>query len=318
MQPETCSQPHSRQPHVANTLPSFCPIAFRPCRRPCGSSNAASKHAMLATAPRSLTPTNPSHTPRLPAAERRASVARRVSVWITTPTPHAPAGASECHSPPSNIPTPPHALMPNALMPTRFSPPVSLQRCLSTNAESRMPNAARYQSLTPQPRSIDVANSPNTTLRARTLLEIYTRGPCLCAQCVSSAPILLASHQTFCENAHLVARHESPSSSVRFKRRQSASNVEGDNAAGAPDDRASMDLAPTEPSTSGLGQLWRWAARPGRPNSQSPRGPRHDVERKLDKPKPANSGAPAAYPLCSSEESGPIIPRTRKLKAGPI
>ena len=212
MQPETCSQPHSRQPHVANTLPSFCPIAFRPCRRPCGSSNAASKHAMLATAPRSLTPTNPSHTPRLPAAERRASVARRVSVWITTPTPHAPAGASECHSPPSNIPTPPHALMPNALMPTRFSPPVSLQRCLSTNAESRMPNAARYQSLTPQPRSIDVANSPNTTLRARTTLEICTRGPRLCAQSMPSAPILLASHQTFCENAHWwpVTSHQVP------------------------------------------------------------------------------------------------------------
>jgi hypothetical protein len=42
---------------------------------------------------------------------------------------------------------------------------------------------------------------------------------------------------------------------------------------------------------------------PGRPNSQSPRGPRHDVERKLDKPKPANSGAQAAYPLGPSGPS---------------
>jgi hypothetical protein len=116
----------------------------------------------------------------------------------------------------------------------------------------------------------------------------------------------------------LVARHESPSSSVRFKRRQSASNVDGDNAAGAPDDRANTDLVPTEPSTSGLGQLWE-VGRPSRAaECQSPRGPRHDVERKLDKPKPANSGAPAAYPLCSSKQSRPIIPRTRKLKAGPI
>ena len=70
---------------------------------------------------------------------------------------------------------------------------------------------------------------------------------------MSSAPILLASHLTFCENAHLVARHESPSSSVRFKRRQSVSRVEGDEAADAPDDRANTDLVPTEPATSGLG-----------------------------------------------------------------
>jgi hypothetical protein len=86
---------------------------------------------------------------------------------------------------------------------------------------------------------------------------------------VSSAPILLASHQTFCENAHLVARHESPSSSVRLKRRQLGSQVDGDKAPNAPDDRATTDLVPTEPSTSGLGQLWRWAARPGRPNAKA-------------------------------------------------
>jgi hypothetical protein len=121
-----------------------------------------------------------------------------------------------------------------------------------------------------------------------------------------SAPILLASHQTFCENAHLVARHESPSSSVRFKRRQSASGVDGDKAAGTPDDRANTDLAITEPSTSGLGQTGE--TRPPRNT------PRH--RRKSMRSKPANSGAPAAYLLCSSEQSRPIIPRTRKLKAG--
>jgi len=125
---------------------------------------------------------------------------------------------------------------------------------------------------------------------------------------VSSAPILLASHQTFCENAHLVARHESPSSSVRFKRRQSASGVDGDNAAGTPDDRANTDLVPTEPSTSGLGQTGE--TRPPRNT------PRH--RRKSMRSKPANSGAPAACPLCLPKQSGPIIPRTRKTKAGPI
>jgi hypothetical protein len=183
------------------------------------------------------------------------------------------------------------------------------------NPESRMPRPTKGRRIDVVPTFV-VEDSPRTALRARTLLEICTRGPRLCAQCVSSAPILLASHQTFCENAHLVDRHESPSSSVRFKRRQSASGVDGDKAADTPDDRANTDLVTTEPSTSGLGQLWRWAARPGRPYSQSPRGPRHDVSRKRDKPKPANSGAPAAYPLCSSEQSRPIIPRTRKLKAG--
>jgi hypothetical protein len=91
----------------------------------------------------------------------------------------------------------------------------------------------------------------------------------LCAQCVSSVPILLASHQTFCENAHLVARHESPSSSVRFKRRQLGCRVDGDKAPSTPDDRAITDLATPEPATSGLGQLWRWAARPGRPNAKA-------------------------------------------------
>ncbi len=51
----------------------------------------------------------------------------------------------------------------------------------------------------------------------------------------------------------LVARHESPSSSVRFKRRQLGSQVESDKAPNAPDDRANTDLAITEPATSGLG-----------------------------------------------------------------
>jgi len=145
--------------------------------------------------------------------------------------------------------------MPTALMPTRFSPPTSLQPCLPTNAESRMPNAATHQGPSHLRRvHIQCGKLPNTAHRARTLLEICTRRPPLCAQSMPSAPILLASHQTFCENAHLVARHESPSSSVRFKRRQSASGVEGDKAADAPDDRANTDLVTTEPTTSGLGR----------------------------------------------------------------
>jgi hypothetical protein len=209
--------------------------------------------------------------------------------------------------------------MPNALMPTRSSPAASLQRCLSTNAESGITNAATHHGPSHLRRvHIQCGKIPSKARCARTLLEICKRGPRLCAQCVSSTPILLASHQTFCENAHLVARHESPSSSVRFKRRQSVSSVDGDKAAGAPDDRASTDLVPTEPATSGLGQLLE-VGRPSRAaECQSPRGPRHDTSRKRSKLKPANSGALAAYLLCLPEQSGPIIPRTRKLKAGPI
>ncbi len=148
-------------------------------------------------------------------------------------------------------------------MPTRSSPAASLQRCLSTNAESRMPNAATHEARNSPRTLIRCGRLPNTALRARTLLEICTHGPRLCAQSMPSTPIPLASHQTFCENAHLVARHESPSSSVRFKRRQSVSSVEGDKAAGTPDDRAITDLVTTEPSTSGLGQLWE-VGRPSR------------------------------------------------------
>ena len=59
-----------------------------------------------------------------------------IEVWAATPA------IAMCLS---VAPDAPHALMPNALMPTRFSPPVSLQRCLSTNAESRMPNAATHR-----------------------------------------------------------------------------------------------------------------------------------------------------------------------------
>jgi hypothetical protein len=40
-----------------------------------------------------------------------------------------------------------------------------------------------------------------------------------------------------------------------LKRRQSVSSVEGDNAAGTPDDRANTDLVTTEPATSGLGKV---------------------------------------------------------------
>ena len=59
----------------------------------------------------------------------------------------------------------------------------------------------------------------------------------------------------------LVARHESPSSSVRFKRRQSVSGVEGDKAADAPDYLADTELEKTEPFTSGLGKVTRAPAR---------------------------------------------------------
>ncbi len=76
----------------------------------------------------------------LPAAERRASVARRASVWTSTIKRVRP-GKGERTSLTTNE-QPNTALMPNALMPTRFSPLTSLQRCLSTNAESRVPNAA--------------------------------------------------------------------------------------------------------------------------------------------------------------------------------
>jgi hypothetical protein len=156
---------------------------------------------------------------------------------------------------------------------------------------------------------------PHGALRAHTSRNLHARTTLVRAMCVLG-PDSSCITPDILRKCALVARHESPSSSVRFKRRQSASNVDGDNAAGAPDDRANTDLVPTEPSTSGLGQLWE-VGRPSRAaECQSPRGPRHDVERKLDKPKPANSGAPAAYPLCSSKQSRPIIPRTRKLKAG--
>ncbi len=63
-------------------------------------------------------------------------------------------------------------------------------------------------------RQINVENSP-AQQTARTLLEICTRGPRLCAQSMPSAPILLASRHTFCENAHRWPVTESPSLSAR-------------------------------------------------------------------------------------------------------
>jgi hypothetical protein len=103
--------------------------------------------------------------------------------------------------------------MPTALMPTRFSPPTSLQPCLPTNAESRMPNAATHQGPSHLRRvHIQCGKLPNTAHRARTLLEICMRRPRLCAQCMPSAPFLLALHLTFCENAHWwpVTSHQVP------------------------------------------------------------------------------------------------------------
>jgi hypothetical protein len=72
-----------------------------------------------------------------------------------------------------------------------------------------------------------------------------------------SADFFLASHRTFCENAHLVDRHGLTKSLCQRKRRQSVSQVESDKAADAPDDLADTDLEKTKPSTSGLG-ISRW------------------------------------------------------------
>jgi len=145
------------------------------------------------------------------------------------------------------------------ILPADLAATLPSHECRITNAECRDPPRAvaltsRSHSMwkTPQhstPRAHTSRNlhAPTTLVRAMHALGSFS-------SCIT--PHIL-------RKCALVARHESPSSSVRFKRRQSASGVEGDKAADAPDDRANMDLAPTEPTTSGLGQLWGGPPVPG-------------------------------------------------------
>jgi hypothetical protein len=149
--------------------------------------------------------------------------------------------------------------MPNALMPTRFSAPAVLRshECRITNAECRDRPIAQNTAVIrcanlPQHGALRAHNSRNLHARTTLVRSIHALGPD--SACIT--PDIL-------RKCALVARHESPSSSVRFKRRQSVSGVDGDNAAGTPDDRATTDLVPTEPSTSGLGQLWGGPPVPG-------------------------------------------------------
>jgi ribosomal protein L36 len=70
---------------------------------------------------------------------------------------------------------------------------------------------------------------------------------------MSTMQIALASQNDFCDNAHLVDRHGLTKVLCPRKRRQSGSQVDGDEAPHAPDDLADTDLMKIEPSTSGLG-----------------------------------------------------------------
>jgi hypothetical protein len=119
----------------------------------------------------------------------------------------------------------------------------------------------------------------------------------------------------------LVARHESPSSSVRLKRRQLGCRVEGDKAPSAPDDRANTDLVTTEPATSGLGIVMHApACMTLRRESQ----PLNHLSWTMPRCRAQARQAQARQFRCASrlhalrKQSVPIIPRTRKLKAGPI
>jgi hypothetical protein len=73
------------------------------------------------------------------AAERRTSVASRASVWISPKEHLRPGGTRESHAPPTSISCPPHASMPNALMPFAHSHDAFLpfHECQITNAECR-------------------------------------------------------------------------------------------------------------------------------------------------------------------------------------
>ncbi len=117
--------------------------------------------------------------------------------------------------------------------------------------------------------TFNVENSPRTALRARTTFEICTRGPRLCAQCVSSAPILLASHQTFCENAHWwpVTSHQVPLFAL------SGGSWAAKSKATKPPTRPMIKRTrtwsqPNHPPAV-LDNFGRWAARPGRPNAKA-------------------------------------------------
>ncbi len=136
---------------------------------------------------------------------------------------------------------------------TRASGPDDPARTPCLRALPRMPNAAPHQAATTSRTLIRGAKLPqHDTLRAHTLRNLHARTTFV-RSIHALSPDSACITPDILRKCALVARHESPSSSVRFKRRQLGCRVEGDKAPIAPDDRANTDLVTTEPATSGLG-----------------------------------------------------------------
>ena len=149
----------------------------------------------------------------------------------------------------------------------------------------------------------------------------------------------LASQINFCENAHGGPSRVTGKVCLR-KRRQCASEVDGNDTPHPPDDPASRSSVKTEPSTSGLVSLGlvripsahqakTRLSGAGLTSLHHSRGPSHETSRKRRKPKPADPGAPAACTLWttkawrSSHARGNLKPacfpnRTEAAKAAPV